>query len=378
MRVLHVTSTYPRGPGDRTGPFLADLVTVTRDAGVDVRVVAPDGRGVVPMDGVVRFRYGPRRAEVLAYGGGLLATARGWRALLVPPYLAGMAATTTRVARGWRADVVHAHWWLPGGLAALPAGRLAGAPVVLTLHGSDVALAHRVRPLARAVARRAAAVTAVSVALAGEASSLLGVDVSVTAMPVLVDDGDRNGAAGAGGRGGLVAVGRLTPEKGFDVLLGALSLAPAPLTVIGDGPLRAALQAQATGLDVEFVGTVGRDELHARLAHAAAVVIPSRREGLGLVAVEALLLGTPVIASHTGGLPEALGAFESVPPSYGEVLDAPGGLLVPPGHVGALASALQRVGTLTPPAPLAVAAAARHRPAAVAAHHLALYDALLA
>lgn len=340
MRVLHVTSTYPRRPGDGTGPFLADLVAVTRGAGADVRVVAPAARGVEPMDGVVRFRYGPRRAEVLAYGGGLLATTRGRGAVMVPTYLAGMSATVARVARAWPADVVHAHWWLPAGLASLPAGRLARAPVVLTLHGSDVAVAHRFRPLARAVARRAAAVTAVSVALADEAESLLGVEVAVTAMPVIV--GDTGDVGGPGERRGLVAVGRLAPEKGFDVLLDALRLAPMPLTIVGDGPLDGALRARAIGLEVEFAGTLGREELHARLARAAAVVVPSRREGLGLVAVEAILLGTPVIASYTGGLPEALGAFEAAPPSYGEVREAPGGLLVPPGHVGALASALER------------------------------------
>jgi len=372
LRVLHVTSTYPRAPGDGNGPFLADLVAVTRDAGADVRVVAPHGPGVAPMEGVVRFRYGPAAAEVLAYRGGLPAAARGPGALMVPPYLAAMAATAAREARRWRADVVHAHWWLPGGLAALPAGRAARAPVVVTLHGSDVALAHRARPLARAVARRAAAVTAVSVALAEEASSLLGVEVTVTAMPVMV------GPAGPGRRHGIVAVGRLAPEKGFDVLLDALRLAPVPLTLVGAGPLEGALRAQAAGLDVGFPGAVGRAELHALLASAEAVVIPSRREGLGLVAVEAVLLGTPVIASHTGGLPEALGAFEAPPPAYGEVVDVPGGLLVPPGHVGALAAALERVPSLPPPGPLAVAAAARHAPGAVAAHHLALYGRVLA
>ncbi len=371
MRVLHLTSTYPRGPGDATGPFLADLVAVTRQAGADVRVVAPYGAGVVPMEGVVRFRYGPAATEVLAYRGGLPAAVRGPGAVMVPPYLAAMSVVAVREARRWRPDVVHAHWWLPGGAAALPTGAAAGAPVVLTLHGSDVAVAHRARPLARAVARRAAAVTAVSVALAEEASSLLGLEVTVTAMPVMV------GPAGTGERAGVVAVGRLAPEKGFDVLLDAARLAPVPLTVVGAGPMERELRARAAGLDVRFAGAVGRAELHRLLAGAVAVAIPSRREGLGLVAVEAILLGTPVIASYTGGLPEALGVFEPVPPAYGEVVDAPGGLLVPPGHVGALAAALERAAALPAPGPLALAAAARHRPDAVAEHHLALYRRVL-
>jgi len=430
LRVLHVTSTFPRAPGDATGPFLADLVAASRAAGLEVRVVAPNGAGVVPMDGVRRFRYGPARAEVLAYGGGLLAASRGAGAVMVPAYVGAMAQAGVAEARAWRPDIVHAHWWLPGGLVGLAAGRAAHAPVVITLHGSDVGLARRVRPLARAVARRAAAVTAVSGALAAEASELLGVHVTVTAMPVVVGDlfavagdpfvadpaavvdlsvvGDPSavvdlsggvdpsaadpsaaadasvGAAdpslGAAARlgGGLVAVGRLVPEKGFDVLIDALRLAPRPLTIVGAGPLEGALRARAVGLDVTFAGVLGRSALHALIAGAAAVIVPSRREGLGLVAVEAILLGTPVVASFTGGLPEALGAFDAPPPAYGEVVEVAGGLLVPPDHVGALAAALARVATLGPPGPMAVAGAARHRPEAVAAHHLALYRSLLA
>jgi glycosyltransferase involved in cell wall biosynthesis len=374
LRVLHVTSTFPRAPGDPTGPFLADLVAASREAGLEVRVVAPQGAGVVAMDGVRRFRYGPARAEVLAYGGGLLSTARGVGGVMVPPYLGAMAWAGATEARAWRPDVVHAHWWLPGGLAALAAGRFGRAPVVVTLHGSDVAFARRVRPLARAVVRRAAAVTAVSGALADEASELLGVPVTVTAMPVLVSPD----ATPAGSREGLVAVGRFAPEKGFDVLLDALRITSGHLTLVGDGPLDGALRERAAGLDVEWAGVMARPALHRLLAGAAAVVIPSRREGLGLVAIEAILLGTPVIASFTGGLPEALGAFDVAAPAYGEVVEVPGGLLVPPGHVGALAAALERADTLPAPGPLAVAGAARHRPEAVAQHHLALYRSLVA
>ena len=370
MRVLHVTSTFPKAPGEGTGPFIADLVAASRRAGMQVRVVAPHAPGVVPMEGVRRFRYGPAGAEVLAYRGGLLAAARGWGAVMVPPFLSAMVAATAVEVRRWRPDVVHAHWWFPGGLAAVTAAR---APVVITLHGSDVALAHRAaaRGPARRVARRAAAVTAVSGALADEASALLGVSVGVSAMPVEV------APAPPAPRSGLVAVGRLAPEKGFDVLLDALRITPLPLTLVGTGPLERSLRARAAGLDVRWAGTVGRAELQSLLAGASALVVPSRREGLGLVAIEAILLGTPVIASAVGGLPEALGAYDLAPPAFGEVLDVPAGLLVPADHVGALAAALARVPSLGPPGPLALAGAERHRPAAVATHHLALYESVL-
>jgi glycosyltransferase involved in cell wall biosynthesis len=170
----------------------------------------------------------------------------------------------------------------------------------------------------------------------------------------------------------LLAVGRLAPEKGFDVLIEALTLTrtrPA-LDLIGDGPMAPALRARAdaAGLPVRFLGALPRSEYQAHLRSARALVVPSRREGLGLVAVEAILTGRPVIASAVGGLPSVLG----VPgPTVGRV---PGGALVPPDDPAALAAALDEVATLGPPGPAALAAAARHEPARVAARHIHVYE----
>jgi glycosyltransferase involved in cell wall biosynthesis len=107
------------------------------------------------------------------------------------------------------------------------------------------------------------------------------------------------------------------------------------------------------------------------MAAARVVVVPSRREGLGLVAVEAVLSGTPVIASHTGGLPAALGDGSAAMPVAGSATAVPGGMLVRPGDAAGLAWALSQ--RLEPPGPGALAAAARHRPDAVGDRHLHLY-----
>jgi glycosyltransferase involved in cell wall biosynthesis len=270
---------------------------------------------------------------------------------MIPAYVAAMAAAVRREVRRWRPDVVHAHWWFPGGFAAV----LGRTPLVVTLHGSDVALARRARPLARWVLSRASAVVAVSAALAAEASDVTGIgSIGVAPMPVVIEPG------ASGPRAGILAVGRLVPEKGFDVLIDAMAMTQSGVTVdvIGDGPLAATLRARATPR-VRFLGALPRAEYHARLRRASALVVPSRREGLGLVAVEAVLVGTPVIASAVGGLPS--------------VVDADGGILVPAGDPVALAAALDRAASLAPPGPAAIAAAARHEPARVAALHHELY-----
>lgn len=113
----------------------------------------------------------------------------------------------------------------------------------------------------------------------------------------------------------LLCLGRLIPEKGFDVALAALALLidrfpDLRLVVAGDGPERAALEHQAAELgisqSVEFIGWIEPEQVPAILDQATAVVLPSRREGLPMVALEAALMARPVVATRTGGIPEVI------------------------------------------------------------------------
>lgn len=378
LRVLHVTSSFPRHAGDAVAPFLLDLVRAQAEAGVEVAVVAPHDAGLASrerVDGitVTRARYGPDHFETLAYRGGLLAAAGGWTARArVPMLLGGLALTVWREARAFRPDVIHAHWWLPSGLAARPAARATHTPLVVTLHGSDVGVASRpgFRAVARSVARHSGYMAAVSAPLLAEAAGVMALDASrsgVLRMPLPPVATAPLLAPGPPWR--VIAVGRLSPEKGVDVLIAALAIArrtglDVRAEIIGTGPELDRLRRAraAAGLDevVEFVPPVPRAELIRRLGTAHAVVVPSRREGLGLVAVDALALGRPVIASRVGGLVEVVGPGD--------------GLLVTAGDPAALAEALTKLRSLPPPAdPQAVR---RHAPATVVAEHLAVYERL--
>lgn len=376
MRVLHLASSFPRHPLDHNAPWLLDLLRAQAAAGVSVAVLAPHDRGLPLRERwgdveVVRFRYAPGPWEKLAYRGGLLAAAAsaGGRAL-VPGLLAAFAAATAREVRRLRPDVVHAHWWLPGGMAAAVAlGHR--HPLVVTLHGSDVHLASQRawRPLCRAVLSRALVVLAASDWLAEEATGLLGLPpgrVGVGRMPVARREPGEGAATSPGAPPSplrLVAVGRLVHEKGFDVLLDALGLlvgtgVDARLEIVGEGPLAASLRERAAHLGerVRWLAPMPRGDLARHMAGAAAVVVPSRREGLGLVALEALAAGCPVVASRVGGLHEI-------------VADGADGALVAPDDPPALAAALRRL-PLPPPRG---AALARHSPETVASAHVSAY-----
>lgn len=128
----------------------------------------------------------------------------------------------------------------------------------------------------------------------------------------------------------VLAIGRLDPQKGFDVLLAAwprvVAAHPAArLHLVGEGPARGALEAQARGLaGVELLGR--RDDVPGRLRGATVVALPSRAEGLSNVLLEALSAGAPVVASRI--------------PSVVEVTGEDAALLVPPDEPAALAAAL--------------------------------------
>jgi len=277
------------------GRFVADAVERLRERGVAVDVVSP-----------ARFRH-----FGIAYGDGIVGNLRRrpWLALLVPAMLAEFA----RCARPYapRADVVHAHW-LASGLVAAVLRR----PYVLQVWGTDVELARRAPWLARPVVARARAVVAASSALADDARRLgaraVALIPSGVALPERVGEPEEPPHA--------LYVGRLSPEKGvLDLLAAAEGL---PLVVVGDGPLRDRVPGA--------VGFVPPRALGAYYERAAVVVVPSRREGYGVAAREAMAYSRPVVVTAVGGLVDA-------------VEDGVTGLVVPPGEPAALRSALERL-----------------------------------
>lgn len=311
MRVVFLTHNYPRRTGDVSGAFLATLAAALVRRGVAVSVVAPSdaGQGGDEEDGGVRVRrvrYAAARHETIAYRGvmadalkspaGLRALGGLWRAL--------RGAAEEEIRAG--ADLIHAHWWVPAGLAAPPR-----VPMVLTSHGTDAALLTRsavARKLARPVYQRARIVTAVSREMAGWIQNGVGRHVPREHVhPMPVETGRYQWTSGGGG---AVVVARLSSQKRVDLALrciGFLSTlgASLPLTIVGDGSERANLEALARELNitdrVRFTGALPPSDIPAVLATADLMYFPAQGEGFGLAAAEALMSGVPVIACWDGG-----------------------------------------------------------------------------
>lgn len=292
MKVVILTTSYPRHGDDPSGRFVAEAVERLRERGVAIDVISPAVFGSFGLAQTGGVAHNLRR--------------RPWAAPLL------VAAMTRAVRRATPdADLVHAHWLPCGAIAAF-----SGKPFVVTLHGTDVSLARHVRPLARAALRRAREVIAVSESLAGAARDLgalsplvipNGVEIPTTTEP-------------EGTPSEVLFAGRLSEEKGIEDLLAAAE--GLRLVVAGDGPLRGKVPAA--------LGFVSRDELGRLYDRAAVVVCPSRREGFGLTCAEAMAHGRAVVASAVGGLTELV---------EHEVT----GLLVPPRDPLALRAAVDRL-----------------------------------
>lgn len=318
-----MTSLYPTADRPEAGAFVARRVEALRGAGVEVEVVAAS-----------TYRHGPWRRHAHMLRAAL--TARG------------------------PVDGVEGHVLLPASLIAWLVARIRRVPLVVYAHGSDVAVAAQRTPahrwLARLVARGADRVVTNS---ADTAEHIAALGVRALVIPPGVDlerfrPRDRQTARSALDLPveGLIAlyVGSLDRRKGADLFAAALDLAPGWRGImLGAGPLADSL----TGLSsVRLVPPVSRNEVRDWMAAADIVVVPSRREPLGLAAVEALACGVPVIAARVGGLAEV-------------VRDGETGILVPPDDPSAIARALAIMADTTTRARFAA-----HAPASVQAHDL--------
>ena len=252
-----------------------------------------------------------------------------------------------RLAQALRAaavDLVHLHTGRAAWLGSL-AARRAGVPALVTRR-MDRAIepGWRTQLIYERLTRRAVAISpavADCLAAGGVPRARIALIPSAVDPARLRSLGDRGATRAALGAAAadvvFLTLSALVPRKGVDVLLEALAhLARQGVRphawVAGDGPQRAALEAQAAGLGlagaVRFLGR--RADVGDLLAACDVFALPARREGLGVAALEAMAAGRPVVASAVGGLGEA-------------VIDGRTGLLVAPGDAAALATALRRL-----------------------------------
>lgn len=331
LRLLAYTTLFPSPAAPTHGLFVRNrLASVSELA--DVTVIAPVNAGRNPAALFTpRRRRDPAGFEVhhprFAVLPGLL---KRWDAALLfgetYPQLDGLS-------RRGAFDLVDAHYAYPDGAAAARLARALGIPFVLTVRGSDLEVVARERgrrESTTATLRKAAAVVAVSGSLARRAIELGTPEGRVHVIPNGVDTSlfrplDRGAARESLGlapdRRLVLAVGRIDPVKGLDLLIDSLARLAAQgvrdvdAIVIGEGDARNAMERRAADAGVAarigFRGAVAPEELPVWYAAADLVTLLSRSEGCPNVVLEALACGRPVVATAVGGIPDLLREGES-------------------------------------------------------------------
>jgi len=354
MRILHVVTAFPRHADDVITPWLVELIQRLRAQGHEVEVFtsAYRGGGNREFQGIPihRFRYFPARFEDLTHDEAVPERIkRGWRyRLAVPCYLLAGMLGAWRLCRRRRYDVIHVHWPMPHALFGWSGRAACGARLVTTFYGVELRWVKSKMTWLRGFLARAATSSDRAVAISGYTAAEIRelADVPVTVIPYTTGLPEPSGgrAPGTASPFPVLFVGRLVARKGVSTLLqAARRLTPAlglRVIVIGEGPERPRLEAEIVreGLQgvVELRGRVSAALLLRAYQEAGVLVLPAvvdergDTEGLGVVLLEAMSCGTPVIASEIGGITDIVTPNQT-------------GLLVPPGDAAALAKAIERL-----------------------------------
>ncbi|KRA51636.1 glycosyltransferase [Pseudoxanthomonas sp. Root630] len=332
--LLVLASTYPRWRGDHEPGFVHELSRRLGE-GFNVIVLCPHAAGAARrewLDGVevVRFPYAPARLQTLVNDGGIATNIRRakWKMLLVPLFVMAQLVALVTMLVSRRVDAIHAHWLVPQGLIACVARSLtrSHAPILVTSHGADVfALRGKTFDVVRRhVLRRVQALTVVSRALLDRLSPQMPAEGLAEIIPMGVDLEETFTVSPTVERDPclILFVGRLVEKKGVIHLIRAMPAIrrrhpDARLEIVGFGPeepsLRAAVQRFGLEAIVCFMGPASPDSLPAAYRRAGVFVAPfveagsGDQEGLGLVVVEALGCGCPVVVGNVGAVADTLG-----------------------------------------------------------------------
>jgi glycogen(starch) synthase len=339
-RIALMPSAYPPQVGG-VEELSRQLALTLRDAGDDVEIWTSqlehrDPASSSEQDGVVVRRF-PMPLP-------------GLRPQSWPPVLSTGRRTLAdlrRTAESFRPDVLHVQCFGPNGVYATALSRSTGIPLVVSLQGETAMddhdifeRSHTMRVALRAGLRRAAAVTGCSRFTLDDAARFgLPAGAGEVVFNGVALDQPLSPPPESGGRRYVLAIGRVVPKKGFDLLIrGFAQIADrhpdVDLRIGGTGSALGELTVQAESLGlgkrVRFLGRQDRADVAALMAGADVVAMPSRLEPFGIVVLEGWRAGAPVLCTSRGGPPEF-------------VDDGVTGLLVDPFDTDAVATALDRL-----------------------------------
>ena len=325
MRILMLTSTLPRFPGDMQANFVGEQAEAWANARPQDRItiLAPDDLAAKRLEErdvfrVERFRYlRPERLQRVAYPAILPNIRRNPAlALQVPFFLWNQYLAARKLVKRERTDLIYAHWVMPQGLVAWHVKRKTGTPYILQNHSSDLAVFGKLgepgKKLARQIIREANHFFCVNSLQRDAAASLFSASeraqflAKCTVLPMGVDLPEP--ISDAQPEFDVATIGRLSAKKGIHYLIGAGERLAAKgnrpaIGIAGDGEEMASLKGLADRADIRFLGFVSANDKDAFFDRTARFAFPAKEadgdvEGLPVSLLEALCRGMPVLASR--------------------------------------------------------------------------------
>ncbi len=338
VKVCILTSSFPRDEEDSAGPFVYQLAASLANKGLDIEVLCPHDHGFPRTEyrgklSITRFPYFfPTKYQRLCYGYGILPNLK--KSLLarcqLPFFIMAEILYCLKMVNKHSFDIIHAHWSLPQGLTGIICSQISKIPCIITLHGSDI---HGLRYpglkwLNAKVIKRSDACTANSSETARMAHHIsMKDDIAVVPMgvnPCFLSAAHGGNAHQTGAKAEekrILYAGRLIDLKGIDYLIRALpavlkQFPETQLLVVGSGPMKDDLVNLSNSLNlaerVAYIDAVSQEELLDYYTSADLFVLPSivnakgETEGLGVVLLEAMACGLPVVGSAVGGIPDII------------------------------------------------------------------------
>ncbi len=347
LNILALTHNFPRTPQDHSGRFILNIYKHLPE-NIKAKVIAPQTVFDVPVPAsdtyegveVVRIKYWFKKYQDLFYGGVIddmmrkpLVNMFKLLGYFISLIFASLNEVNASADNGRRINLIHAHWWIPNGFIACIISYLTDIPYVVTSHGTDIFILRKkkyfiLKLIAAQVLKKSSMVTTVSSSIANTITQVFGkpfvdkyLDVQIMPMPYEYNMFEHQIEKEKDNT--ILSIGRFTERKGYKYLVEGFSefiglckeknIEPPMLKLYGFGPLIDDLKTQAKSLGIEenvlFGGEIKEHEdVPPVIKKAKVFVIPSitdknqESEGLGIVILEAMASGVPLLATASGGI----------------------------------------------------------------------------
>jgi N-acetyl-alpha-D-glucosaminyl L-malate synthase BshA len=332
MKILVLTTTFPRWKDDTTPAFVYELSKRLQENGWEIVVLAPHHEGakkIEIMDGmkVYRFPYfWPTKYQRLVYEGGILPNLKrsNLTKIQVPLFILAELYYAFKIIRKEKINGVHTHWIVPSGLVGAVCKIVFKKPFIISSHGSDLVplMSKFFKYFGKFALNSCDICTVNSTATKDAVLDIhchikelkiipMGIDLKLFNQNLISDikkDYKINSTM-------ILTVGRISEEKGIEHMIKAVpfilkEIPEVKLVIIGDGPEKNRLEELVKNLNLTeniiFIGWILNNDLNKFYKSADIFVLPSLREGMGVVLLEAMACGTPVIGSDIGGIKDMI------------------------------------------------------------------------